>query len=84
MTLHVDNLKILHKDPKCMTKTIQWLSSLYRNLKEQMHNNLGNTQNYKIQGVVCISIVEFIKEMIKSFPEEISSKAASQTANCLF
>ncbi len=55
VTWHVDDLKVSHRDTRCVTETIQWLSSLYGDLKEQrgkVHNYLGITLDYTTAGVV--------------------------------
>lgn len=84
---HVDDLKVSHKDPKCVTETIEWLSSLYRCLKEQrgkVHNYLEITLDYLMAGVVRVSKVNYIKEILKCFPEEVEGEATSPAPNHLF
>ncbi len=75
MTWHVDNPKVSHRNTKCVSDLIKWLSSLYGELKEQcgkVHNYLGITLDYKMPGVVRVLMVDYIKGIIKNFPEEIS------------
>ncbi len=83
----MDDLKVSHRDTKCVTETIQWPSLLYGDLKERcgkVHNYLGITLNYTTTGVVQISMVEYIKDILKCFPEEIEGKVASPAPNHLF
>ncbi len=87
VTWHVDDLKISHKNPSCVTETIQWLESLYGNLREQrgkVHDYLGITLDYNTPGVVRVSMVEYIKGLIRDFPEEINGEVTSPAPNHLF
>lgn len=87
VTWHVDDLKVSHRNPKCVSQVIEWLSLLYGELKERrggLHDYLGITLDYNTPGVVRISMVDYTKGIIDSFPEEISGEVASPAPNHLF
>ncbi|KAL7461201.1 hypothetical protein ACHAXS_001624, partial [Conticribra weissflogii] len=87
VTWHVDDLKVSHRNSKCVSQVIQWLSSLYGELKEKrgaVHDYLGITLDYSTPGVVRVSMVDYIKGIIENFPEEIEGDMASPAPNHLF
>ena len=88
ITWHVDDLKISHVDPWEVTKMIKWFGKIYGNIKVsrgKVHNYLGMQLDYRHKGEVRMSMKDYVKEVIESFPEEIGTKvAATPAAEYLF
>jgi hypothetical protein len=72
---HVDNLKVSHCDPNQVTIFGEWLSKKYgvavATHCEQVHNYLGTIFDFLAKGKVTDIMMEYIKVIIKDFPEEI-------------
>ena len=83
----MDDLKVSHKDPWEVTKMATFLSKIYGDAKVQCGKNLdylGMHLNYTASGEVKISMVPYVQNIIKDFPEEIMSTANTPEAEYLF
>eukprot|EP00957_Ditylum_brightwellii_P018377 1383697-Ditylum_brightwellii.AAC.1 len=84
---HVDDLKISHADSKEVSRMLKWLEGKYENFcttKSKVHNYLEMTQDFTKKGKVKISMVDYLKEFIEDFPEELSGCVATPVADHLF
>jgi hypothetical protein len=79
LTWHVDDIKMSYKDPKEVTKTIEWLKGIYGDnmhvSRGLVHEYLGMTLEYTIKGEVKITMVDYPKGVIGDFPEVIDGTA---------
>jgi hypothetical protein len=86
ITWHVDDLKLSHMDDKEVTKMIVWLKSIYgddiRVSRGKKHDNLGMDLN--VPGQFKITMIPYLKGVIRDFPEEITGRATSAAADHLF
>ncbi len=84
---HVDDLKISHRDSGVVTSFIKWLGTKYSNLtvhKGKIHDYLGMDLDYSTPGVLSVSMVKYTKAIINSFPENITTPAATPATDHLF
>jgi len=78
---HVDDLKISHKDPKVVDEFLEWVKKRYGTVGEvkvnrgKIHDYLGMKLDYSVKGQVTIDMVDYVKSMIESFPQESLSGA---------
>jgi hypothetical protein len=85
---HVDDLKVSHCDPAQITIFREWLSKKYGVAVAthwgKVHNYLGMIFDFLVKGKVMVTMMEYIKNIIKDFPEEITGTKMSPVANHLF
>ncbi len=85
---HVDDLKVLHIYAEKMTKFGSWLNATYGVTmvahRGKIHDYLGMILDYLEKGKVKVTMIDYIKSIIKDFPEEIVSRRATPLADCLF
>jgi hypothetical protein len=78
---HVDNLKVSHCDPAQATIFGEWLSKNYgvavATHRGKVHDYLGMIFDFSAKGEVMVTMVEYIKDIIKDFPEEITGTKTS-------
>ena len=73
---HVDNLKSSHIDPKVNNESSQWIKDTFGQLREvkmtqdPLHNYLGMTLEYSVPVQVSIDMSQYVKKMVKEFPQE--------------
>jgi hypothetical protein len=64
VTWHVDNLKVLHKDPAEIRKFTNYLAVIYgKNLtvhRGKIHNYLGMDLDYTTKGKVGVSMIKYV------------------------
>ena len=91
VVFHVDDLKCSHVDAKVNDNFLKWLNTKYGEMSEvkahrgKIFNYLGMKLNYGDKGKVKIDMVDYIMEMISSFPENITgSKVKTPADNNLF
>jgi hypothetical protein len=88
VTWHVDDLKLSHVDENEVTKTIDWLKSIYgedmRVSRGKRHDYLGMDLDFTVKGEVQVTMIPFLKGVITDFPEEITGTATSPAAAHLF
>ena len=77
---HVDDLKCSHMDPNVVSDFMKWINDTYGAIGEvkvtrgKLHEYLGMKLDYIMKGQVSIDMVEHIKSMVESFPQEYLSK----------
>jgi hypothetical protein len=85
---HVDDLKVSHVDSDEITKFGNWLSNTYgvsvAAHRGKVHDYLGMVFDFSKEGRVVINMVEYIKNVITDFPEEITAIRTSPGADHLF
>ena len=85
---HVDDLKVSHMDPAEITKFGDWLSETYRVTvaahRGKVHDYLGMIFDFSKEEKVVINMVEYIKNIITDFREEIIATQTSPVAEHLF
>ena len=85
---HVDDLKVLHCDPVQVTIFGEWLSKKYgvavATHRGKVHDYLGMIFDFSPKGKVMVTMMEYIKNIIKDFPEEIVGMKTSPAADHLF
>ncbi len=85
---HVDDLKVSHMDPAEITKFGNWLSETYKVTVAahcgKVHDYLGMIFDFSKDRKVVINMVEYIKNIITDFPEEIIATQTSPAAEHLF
>ena len=68
---HVDDfLKISHQDGLEITKVIKWFGKIYGDIKVKRgrkHQYLGMGMDFEERGIVRISMILYVKEIIKTF-----------------
>jgi hypothetical protein len=85
---HVDDLKVLYYDPAQVTIFREWLSKKYGMTvfthRGKVHDYLGMIFDFSTKGKVMVTMMEYIKNIIKDFPEEITETKTSPAADNLF
>ncbi len=85
---HVDDLKVLHVNPGKITIFGEWLNATYgvtvTTHRGKMHDYIGMIFDYSKKGKVMIKMIEYIKNIITNFPEEITAIRTSLAADHLF
>ena len=87
---HVDDLKASHVDPKVNDNFEEWLQKEFGQIKAvtgtrgKKHVYLGMTLDYSTPGEVKVDMVNYVKEMIEDFPEELNGKVATVSNQHLF
>jgi hypothetical protein len=88
MCWHVDDLKVSHVDPRENTRFGDWLSETYGVMvvahQGAVHNYLGMIFDFSVKEKVMINIIEYIKNIIANFPEEIMAIRMSPATDHLF
>jgi hypothetical protein len=87
MIWHVDNLNASHVDAFELTKFASYLSSIYGGLavhQGKKHDYLGMDLDYSEKGKVKISMINYINNVSKEFPEHLGATATSPAADHLF
>ncbi len=86
--LHMDDLKVSHMDPRENTRCGDWLSGTYDVTvvahQGAVHDYLGMIFDFLAKGKVMINMIEYIKNIITNFPEEIMAIRMSPAADHLF
>ena len=85
---HIDDLKVLHCDPAQVTIFGEWLSEKYGvavvTHRGKVHDYLGMIFDFSLKGKVMVTMMEYIKNIIKDFPKEIVGTKTSPAADHLF
>jgi hypothetical protein len=88
LTWHVDDIKMSHKDSNEVTKVIEWLKGIYGDnmhvSRGLVHEYLGMTLDYTVKGEVKITMVDYLKGVIRDFPEVIDGTAPAAASEHLF
>ncbi len=84
---HVDDLKVSHCDPAQVTIFGEWLSEKYgvavATHHGKVHDYLGMIFYFSPKGKIMVTMMEYIKNIIKDFPEEIVGTKLSPAADHL-
>jgi len=87
---HVDDLKISHKDKDVVNEVLDYLSKRYGKEapltvnRGKTHRYLGMMLDYSMSGKVQINMSDYIDEMLKSLPEDMSGESSTPAGNHLF
>jgi hypothetical protein len=85
---HVDNLKVSHCNPNQLTIFREWLSKKYgvavATHQGKVHDYLGMIFDFLAKGKVMVTMMEYIKDIIRNFPEEITGTKTSPVTDHLF
>ena len=87
---HVDDLKISHVDPEVVTSVIKLLEVEFAKdapltiMRGKVHEYLGMTLDYNINGKVQVKMFDYIENMLKELPEDMDGESATPAANHLF
>jgi hypothetical protein len=94
MTLvwHVDDLKVSHKKEKAIDQFLKWLESKYGNeeinkmkaKRGKKHDYLGMILDYTEKGKVKIDMTDYVKAMIREFPEELKGRTTTPASERIF
>jgi hypothetical protein len=87
---HVDDLKVSHRKAKVVTKIIDWLKSTYERLfddgsgamqvsRGKVHKYLDMTLDFNTPGEVKITMIPYVKEILKLFTEHDKSEPTANT-----
>ena len=80
---HVDDLKISHVDPEAVTGIIELIDKEFGKegpitvTRGKVHDYLGMTLDYSIEGKVMIKMIDSVAKMLKDLPEEFDGEAAT-------
>ena len=85
---HVDNMKVLHKSKKEVTKSIDYIKVIYGDnmpvIRGKKHNYVGTDIYYSTPGEIIVSMDSCITEMMDKFQEEIMQRIKPPIGNHLF
>ena len=87
---HVDDLKISHKDESVVTAVIKQLNDEFGRkapltvTRGKIHEYLGMTIDYSLDGKVMISMKEYIKSMLEELPDDMGGESATPAGTRLF
>jgi hypothetical protein len=87
VTWHVDDLKVSHVDAFELTKFASYLSSIYGGLavhRGKKLDYLGMDLDYSEKRKVKISMINYLNNVLKEFPEHLGATATSPAAEHLF
>ena len=74
-------------DPKVNDEFHKWLQAEYAQVKDvtvtrgKRHVYLGMTLDYSTEGEVKVDMVDYVKEMVSEFPEELKKIRSAYPAN---
>ena len=91
-TWHVDDIKISHVDPEEVTLMMDWLKTKYEDLelgemkasRGKIHEYLGMTLDYTTPGKVKVKMIDYVKQMVIDFGDELVSIATTPALDHLF
>jgi hypothetical protein len=85
---HVDDLKVSHMDEFEITKFADYLVGIYGDKLTahhgDVHDYLGMDLDYSEKGVVKVSMIKYLTNLLQEFPEELGDSTASPAAAHLF
>ena len=84
---HVDDLKVSHKKAIEITKLAMYLDDIYPGLKVnhgKIHDYLGMNLDFSEDVNVKVSMIPYLLEILRDFPELLSNIATSPAADHLF
>jgi hypothetical protein len=80
VTWHVNDIKSSHVDPKVNDEFLLWLEKMYGDkdiapvnaTRGKIHDYLAMKLNFTKKGKLKLDMVDYVNNMIKEFPEELS------------
>jgi Reverse transcriptase (RNA-dependent DNA polymerase) len=88
---HVDDLKISHVEAEVVTEIISKIEAIFGSLdapvtktRGKVHDYLGMTIDFSKNGAVEFTMIDYIKKMLETLPEDMAGEAATPAANHLF
>ena len=87
---HVDDLKISHVDPNVVSAVIADLEKEFGQeapltvTRGKVHEYLGMTLDYQTPGKVKITMVNYIKDMLRELPTDMDGESITPAGNHLF
>jgi len=84
---HVDDLKVSHKDDFEITRLANYLREIYGTItvsRGERHDFLGMDLDYSTPGKLAVSMVPYLNNILREFPEGLGESAATPAADHLF
>ena len=84
---HMDDLKVYHKDGFYITRFETYLQEIYEGIQAsrgKVHNYLGMKLDDSGKGKLQVSMIPYMINMLKEFPEELGIPAATPATEHLF
>jgi hypothetical protein len=85
---HVDDLMMSHVEPGENTKLLEYLTDIYGEkmtiTRGSHHRYLGMDMDFSKRGILGISMVKYIDEVLEEFPELITKTSRTPHTNNLF
>ena len=85
---HINDLKVLHKDPFEVTIFYQYSPTMHGNKlrvrREKIHDYLVIYFYYSETGVVKLLMIKYLKKVIDKFPEELRGATSTPVTDRLF
>ncbi len=87
---HVDDLKILHVNPRVVESIVAQLNNKYGKEEQilvnrgKVHDYLGMTIDYSVTGKVLFGMQGYVDQIISEAPSDMRGTAATPTANYLY
>ena len=87
---HVDDIMSSHMDSKVNDEFLQWLNEIHgkhgevKSTRGKMHDYLGMTFEFTDDGKVKLSMIDYVNDMVDTFPQKISATASTPAKNELF
>ena len=85
---HVDDLMMSHVSRDKIMKTVQEIKNIYgENLTKnvgKIHDYLGMTFDFSFTKEVKVNMWDYLRKVIKEFPEEITGVCTTPAGDCLF
>ena len=84
---HVDDLKMSHKSEFGITRFADYLISIYGGLarsRGKVHDYLGMNIDFSENGKLQVSMITYLINVVKEFPEELVAAALSPSPDHLF
>jgi hypothetical protein len=79
VTWYIDDLKMSHMEEGEVTNVIDWLESIYGEMRVSrgnVHAYLGMTFDFETPGEVKVTMIDYLKWAIINFPEVITGSTA--------
>ena len=80
-------MEISHENPKAETRVGNYLEDIYGRItirRGKLNEYLGMTFDFSNPGEVMVSMLWYVQDMIKNFPEVLGAAAATPAAKHLF
>jgi hypothetical protein len=87
---HIDDIKVSHEDLDVVSEIIELFKGAYGKeapltiARGKVHEYLGMTLTYSVEGKVKVTMLKYIKNMLLEMPEEWTGEAATPVSNHLF